>query len=512
MSDDVRHPRYLSIPERRGSYGAEAADLATAIGRSLDVEQLIAVDAMLSYGPGGRWAQFESAVIMPRQNGKSGGIILPIVLFDLVCTEKPVKIIWTAHKFKTAREAYDDFVSLCDTVDFLKSRVKRISRTNDDRSITFMNGAKLEFLARSTGGGRGLGGDRVILDEALYLDATMMGALMPTLSARPDPQLVYGASAGVQGSDILRGVRDRGRAGGDPSLTYIEWCAAGSFDDPGCDKGRECSHENGVDGCVYDSWEAICAANPAAGRRITRRYLEGERRAFRATLEGRIEYGRERLGWWDDPGTGDEDLLSIKAWKSRTDMSSQPGASDTITVAWDVSPGLESASVAVAAVRDDGHVHLELAEWSKGTAWLSRFLEGVVSRHDLDTITYLPSEHNEAVALSFSEDLKSISEPMSRAEVPTACVLFESMIDPTKTPPGEDRPTEIGLFHLGDEILSSAVQALRRRKVGDGGWVPARASSSTDISAICAAIAAVHSLAKAEEPMDAEEMMRQWQM
>jgi hypothetical protein len=198
----------------------------------------------------------------------------------------------------------------------------------------------------------------------------------------------------------------------------------------------------------------------------------------------------------------------MKAWKSRLDPRSQPGASETLAVAWDVSPGLESASVVVAAVRDDGDIHIELAKRGRGTAWLSEFLDGMVERQGLESLTYLPSEHNEAVAVRFGADLRQMIEPMLRQDVPAACVRFESLIDPVNQSTGE--LTEERLWHLEDEVLDSAVQALRRRQVGDGGWVPARASSSTDISAICAAIAAVHALAKAETPMDPEEMMRRW--
>ncbi|MFW5415040.1 hypothetical protein J0910_00005, partial [Nocardiopsis sp. CNT-189] len=45
------------------------------------------------------------------------------------------------------------------------------------------------------GGGRGLTADRVILDEAYNLSDDHMAALLPTMSARPNPQIVYTTSA-----------------------------------------------------------------------------------------------------------------------------------------------------------------------------------------------------------------------------------------------------------------------------------------------------------------------------
>jgi hypothetical protein len=58
--------------------------------------------------PGGRWAALETCRIEPRQNGKTGGELLPVVLFDLFLMP-PDKIVWTAHLFRTARDAFNDF-------------------------------------------------------------------------------------------------------------------------------------------------------------------------------------------------------------------------------------------------------------------------------------------------------------------------------------------------------------------------------------------------------------------
>jgi len=413
-------------------------------------------------------------------------------------------------------EAYNDAVAMFPNVDMLRKRVARISRTNDDRSITLTNGAVLAFLARSTGGGRGLGGARVILDEALFLDAAMMGSLMPTLSARPDPHLMYGSSAGVQRSEILRGIRDRGRAGGDPSLVYAEWCAPGSFAEPPCAAGRDCEHENDADGCVFDDPAAIQAANPAYRIRIQPDYVAGERRALCATPEGRIEYGRERMGWWDDPPEDGDLGLSLRAWSERLDPTSRPADDAPLAVAWDVSPGMASAAIALATYRDDGAVHVELVRYGRGTAWVPSALAALVDRQDLDDLACLPTEYTAAVAATFGDDLREVHAPLTRGEVPAAAVRFEASMDPTSTTisaaaaaaglDGEDGQdaAALVLHHLGDALLDGAVRGLVKRAVGDGGWVPTRASSLSDITPICAVIAAVYRLLTADDLLDPE--------
>jgi len=317
---DLVDPAFLSIPPRRGSYGDEACDLTEKAGRVLDDEQRLAVDAMLSYGPGGRWVALESAILEARQNGKTGGIILPCVLFDMFLMP-PDRIVWTAHIFRTARDAFNDILGLIEGCADLSRRVKKVSASHGEEFIELhkpktsskanstTRGAKLEFLARSKGGGRGLGGKRIVMDEALFLAAEAMGALMPTLAARSmlgDPHIMYGSSAGVLGSDHLRTIRNRGRAGNDPSLIYAEWCAPGSWDNPGCDLGPECPHTAETDGCALDDETLWPRANHALGRRISYDYVRAERRALPPE-----EFGRERLGWFTEPaGVDIENLLA----------------------------------------------------------------------------------------------------------------------------------------------------------------------------------------------------------
>ena len=124
-------PAHLWIPERAGSYGDEAVDLARIAGRELDEEQALAVDAILSYRKGGKWAALESAIIEARQNGKTGGVLLPVVLFDLFLLP-PDRIVWTAHLFKTSRDAFTDFVQCIETAPELSRRVKKIAYANGD--------------------------------------------------------------------------------------------------------------------------------------------------------------------------------------------------------------------------------------------------------------------------------------------------------------------------------------------------------------------------------------------
>jgi hypothetical protein len=469
VADTLVAPAYLSVPPRSGSYGDEACDLVRLAGRELDAEQELAVDAMLSYGPGGRWAAFESAVIEARQNGKTGGVLLPVVLFDLFLLPAD-RIVWTAHLFRTARDAFNDFVGLISGTPELSRRVKKVTYANGEEAIELHSGAKLEFLARSKGGGRGLGGKRLVMDEALYLPAESMGALIPTLAARSgtgDPQINYGSSAGVQSSDHLRVLRDRGRGGGDPSLIWVEWCAPGSWDKPGCALGPDCPHTVGVDGCSLDNEDWWPLASPALGRRITFEYVRAERRALPPE-----EFGRERLGWYDDPvGAG---VVSLEAWSACRDEASAPSSRPVLAI--DVSPGSRSASIAAVMWRPDGLPHVEIVAHSPGTEWVATRCAELARHKPLDWVL-----DPTGPAGALLPELATVGvEPrqMTGRDLGQACEAFTSAV------------AIQGLRHLDDPVLARAIVAAGKRDIGDGLWAWSRRKSQADICPLVAATAA----------------------
>lgn len=473
MPETLVAPAYLWVPERRGSYGDEAIDLMALAGRDLDGEQRLSVDAQLSFGPGGRWVAFETCRIEPRQNGKTGGELQTITFFDLFLMP-PDEIVWTAHLFRTSRAAFIDAVQLIEGCGYLSKRVKKITYANGEESIELHHpdgrsasqGAKLSYLARSKGGGRGLGGKRAVMDEALFLLAEAMGALIPTLAARSvtgNPQINYAGSAGLKTSDHLRTLRVRGRAGGDPSLVYIEHCAPGSWTDPPCAQRQRCTHVVGVDGCALDDEAGWAQSNHALHRRISVEYIRSERRALPPE-----EFGRERLGWWDDPDDDVEQFLS--AWLDCTDTAST--ATGRPVFALDASPGSRSAAIVAATRCPDGRPHLELVTHLPGVDWLPARCEVLKSEEPL---AWILDPAGPAGALL--PDLAEVGiEPhqMTARELGQACEGLTSAA------------TTGDLAHLGDPILTGAISGAGRRDIGDGLWAWSRRKSGTDICPLVA--------------------------
>jgi hypothetical protein len=351
-------PAWSSLPSWHDTSGPDVAYVAGLAGFPPDPEQALGLDAIFAVDKAGRSVAFETAIICCRQNIKTGLLKMAALGWLFVTDER--LIVWSAHEFRTAQEAFRDLEELITGSDVLRRRVKNIYRGNGDEAIELTSGARLIFKTRTKGGGRGLSGRKVVLDEGMFLQPMHMGALLPTLSAQPDPQVVYAASAGLAESDVLRGIRDRGRAGEDERLAYLEWCAPPPAQV--CAAGDGCTHALGTPGCGCDDPGNWQQANPALGRRITPDYVAAERRAMPPG-----EFGRERMGWWDDPLDGGSPITAAQ-WAACQEYGSQ--VLDPVALAFSVARGGSSAAIAVAGRRADGLGHGELVDHRPGTAWL----------------------------------------------------------------------------------------------------------------------------------------------
>lgn len=356
-SSGLVEPAYRSVPAYTRTLGPEVADLARLAGFGPDPEQEICLDAIFALDERGASAAFEIAIIACRQNLKTG-VFKQAVLGWLFVTDERL-VVWSAHEFRTAQEAFRDLTELIEGSDVLRKRVKAIYRGNGDEAIELMTGARLIFKARTKAGGRGLSGRKVVLDEGFALAPMHMGALLPTLSAQPDPQVLYGSSAGLAESAVLRGVRDRGRAGGDLRLAYIEWCARPPAEV--CEAGNQCPHMLTTVGCGCDDPDNWQRGNPQMGRRISVEYIAAERRALPPA-----EFGRERMGWWDDPSE-DPHPFPVEDWARRVDTAAERPEGPALAVA--VTRDRSMAAIGSAG-RVDDLSHVDVLDHRAGTGWI----------------------------------------------------------------------------------------------------------------------------------------------
>jgi phage terminase large subunit-like protein len=451
-------PAHCTFPAYDRTLGPEVAELAELAGFVPDAEQRLALDLIFALGPGGQPLTLECALCVGRQNLKTG-VLKMAVLGKLFVLEQRL-VTWSAHEFATSAEAFRDLRELIEGCHYLDRRILKFKEGHGDESIELTTGQRVIFKTRTRSGGRGLTGDTVIMDEAMFLQPSHMGSLFPTLSARPEPQVLYGGSAGLAESAVWRALRDRGRAGGDPTLCWLEWCD----DLPGACATPQCQHLIGLPDCQLDDEVRWARANPTLGKRITVTFVRGERRALPPA-----EFGRERLGWWDDPAEESASLLAD--WLECADPESTAPGRPVLAV--DASPGSRSAAIVAIARRPDGLPHVEVVESRPGVEWVAgRCRE--LRKHDPQEWVLDPS----GPAGGLVADLTGAGiEPhlMTAREMGQACEFLASTL------------TDRGLRHLDDPVLRQAVAGAGRRDVGDGMWALSRKRSDVDICSLVAA-------------------------
>ncbi len=286
-----QRPRLSAFPPADDDRdGRDAAELAAHAGLVLDDWQRYVLRKALATR-GQRWAAFEVCLIVARQNGK-GSLLEALELAALFLFGAEM-ILHSAHKFDTSADAFRRILALIERQPDFDREVKKVIRSHGSESIELKSGQRLRFVARSSGSGRGFAADLVILDEAFNISDDAMASMLPTLSTRPNPQVWYTSTAGDQMSVQLGRIRDRGVAGDDRSLAFMEW----SVD------------ENRYDPADPAAW---AQANPGMGKRITQEYIELERAAL--TPEA---FARERLSVGDYPVAGGAwETIRAEAWEA----------------------------------------------------------------------------------------------------------------------------------------------------------------------------------------------------
>jgi hypothetical protein len=451
----VQRPRLEWIPPagRLSDAGLKAADLAASAGLVLDDWQQYVVDQSLRRGADGKWAAFEVCLIVSRQNGK-GTILEALELAGLFLDDRDGfgderLILHSAHEFKTCSEHFRRILMLIENSPLLRRQVENVYLQRGAESIELKNGKRLRFVARSKSSGRGFTGDRVILDEAQILGSEAMEAILPTLSARPNPQVIYTATAGTPDSTQLGKLRRRGIAGDDPSLAFFEWSAE-DWDDPAAE----------------ETW---AKANPGLGIRITSKYVARER----ATLSD-DGFARERLSVGDYPAEGGGWLVvSEDAWKALEDPRSRP--LDPVAFAVEVGPGRRTAAIGAAGLRPDGRTHVEILpdDYRSGTEWVPARLSELVKRWRPCAVVLDPGSHAGALAEAVEQAGTEIVRPFSARDAAQACSQFI------------DAVTQEDIRHLGQGPLSAALAGAATRPLGDA-WAWDRKNAHADISPLTA--------------------------
>jgi hypothetical protein len=467
---DVRPPAVDTL-------GDEAAALAASAGLVLEPWQVEGLRVMLSLRDDGRWAAFEYGELCPRQNGKTA-MFAARALAGLFLFDEEL-VLWSAHEYKTAMRSFRD----------LRNRLRRLGEargenlvivddsvpvkiinTNGEESFERVDtGQMIKMVARSKGSGRGFSADCLLVDEAFAFTEEQQDALIPTMTARPNPQVCYASSPPLSGRTgaPLFALRQRAERGGDGMLAWRDWGLKGDWGPNGegdLDELLKLPVEERD--AILNDRSLWAATNPALGRgRVTEESVLRNRRAL--TLSG---FAREVLGVWPkqtSTGHGWE-VIPEAVWTRLGTLETERPTSGIVFGADGSWPDAQSASIVVAGLLDvevgedqdgdplvDERVSLQVVEHRPGTGWVVDRLREMLEAQP-DALVVIDRKGPLGFLVDDVDELGYELITPSAEDVAHAYGRFVA-----------EAGTEGRLLHYGQQELSDAVRAAGTRPIGD---------------------------------------------
>lgn len=385
---------------------------------------------------------------IPRQAGKT--YLVGAMIFAECLITPNTTVAWTAHHNKVMLETFNTLKKYAQ-LEKLAPHIKDIKSGAEDRSIHFTNGSRITMAARESGALRGIAKVRIlVLDEAQILSEGAMSDILPTQNAAENPlTIMLGTPPKPKDpSEVFRQQRvlalQAEKEGTAPDrMTWIEIAA-----DPDADT---------------DDPVQLRKANPSYPHRTNARAIKKLRNAL-----SEDSFRREAMGIWDDLAT--PSVIPQTVWSKVADPDSK--ALTKLVLAVDVSPDRSTASVALAGLRADGSVHIELDEARAGAGWV---VDWVVERCTKNPIVGVVID-SKGPASSLINDLKAKKVRVittSSEDVTTACAdFFDAAHNGT-------------LRHTGQTQLTTSLNSARKRAIGDR-WAWNRKSPDSDITPIVA--------------------------
>jgi len=438
------------------------ADLSASLGVPLDEWQETVLQAAMGERSDGRWAARIVGVSTPRQNGKSQLIVARALAGVLLFDEQT--IICSAHQTDTAREVFQRLLDIIDENPAISRRVESVMKAINREHIRFVSGHTIKIKARSISGARGFSADCLLLDEAQILGRPAWSSILPTMSARENPQawLLGTPPTPQDDGEVFAQIREQGLTGSGARMAYLEWSAD--------------------DGDNLDDPKTWAKANPAYPYRISREAIEAERAAMTDD-----QFAMERLGTW--AGAATRGVIPAPSWTGQADAASV--AVDPLARGVECGPELPRESLSPAGQRADGTWHIELDDdqhtRGRGVAWLVPHLEATVAANP----------QVRAVVVDVAGPIAALLEQHR----PGRWRIKGTRIEVTPV-----RVAELGagcarvldgivtgwLYHIGQPQLTSAALAAGKRPLGDTGmWVWSRRTAEQDITPIQSATLAL---------------------
>lgn len=424
LSDVARH-----IVQPAGIVDSDWWDVeasCSALGLRFDRWQDGLGALVLATGEDGNYAADTAVISIPRQVGKT--YLIGCIAFAMCIRQPGTTVIWTAHRFKTARESFTAMKALARKA-VIAPEVERIANANGEEGIHFANGSRVLFGARENGFGLGFATVGVlVLDEAQRLTSKAMDDLIPTTNAHPNPLILLTGTPPrpTDPGDVFRQLRDDALSGESQGTLFVEISADqdAALDD-------------------RDQWRK---ANPSYPHRT------GERAILRMLKNlSPDSFRREALGIWDE--RAHKPVVTRPAWN---DMTAHGLLPDIPAAALGVDAGKDGVLYLAGCWMDGDEPHIELLP--------------------------LPTDLNaaaELVAARAGRRIPIVGHTSSPAKA--LLQLLAARKANVKVTSGPDMATATGLFiddikagrltHAGQKQLTDGLQTARTKPYGDAGSV-----------------------------------------
>jgi len=433
------------LPLKHG--GKAFAAVAKSIGIDLMPWQQTTARYLTAIGPDARWLYRELAAVVARQQGKTT-LLQPLIIDRLL---KGQHIMHTAQNRELPREVHDAVANLL--LEHFRDQLppkRGIRYGAGQEEIRLINGGHYRIVAPSRGGARGPSNDLVIIDELREMeDFDFIAAAKPTLTASPNPQMVYLSNAGTDDSVVLNSLKKRADA--DPSLAYLEW-SAGPERAPDDEAG----------------W---LEANPAIGHKDgILDYLEHEYTSN--LLADTMElFETEHLCRW--VRTLSPPLVKPDVWAAARGELEAP-TRPVLGISLD--PDGTRASAVIAWRQSDTSIGMRLvADVTGNPVDVDRFGPDLVKlARTLGAFTVVHDPYDEQLSRHFRK-----ARPVNGREFAGSCGAFVRAIEGGN------------LHHKESEAIGDDLGWTQKRPVGPGAWMAIKRNDEHPITAALAAIRAV---------------------
>jgi len=247
--------------------------------------------------------------------------------------------------------------------------------------------------------------------------------------------------------------------------------------------GRAAALAGRQSGRAYFEWSAPQDADPgdeavwwgcmpALGRTISVDAIRGEYQ--KALDQGKLnEFRRAYLNQWVPRDMPDSwAVIPEASWSALGDLRSMPQPPVAFGVA--VPADRSCAAVGVAGMRPDGRLHVEVAEYAPGTAWVEPWLIDRWARHSPCAVVLDKTGHEASFIRGLTDAGVELLHPAAQ-QVTAAYGRFYDAVMNSQV-----------LRHMRQPELDGALAGAITREVGDAGRTWGRKASAADISPLVA--------------------------